>query len=820
MYLTLDEIIMHIRQASSSGQSVKVGIAISGGGVRGAYSAGAAEAILRKLFADPAAPIRPSVITATSVGAIVAAGVLADLMYSELPTGDLYASRQSWIWRKISDGNNGNAVVGGEREWFLDLLSNKKVPVIAKLFLALEQMNSAVTEVSSLAGKLKQGFDSVQAVVQAYPEGILKEKHDLLATIIHLSGKVNPEKITNQFREMNKEVLGVLKGRYEEIPGRLMGLGRKVIGDFARDVTSFQASFQQLCTDLEQLASAVGSVAPLVDGVRKAIELWPGIAAHVGGSLATLQSLGNAGNTLLQTLPELRALGENYFKFINILFDPDNSHQGIGDHLIGNKQLRSLVRDFLNQVIPEADKERPGKALIEGWQQQRKAGSTKTPPEFILTASDLTTYNQLNFALADISTLDVFNQRQILTADITKSSNTKPSNAYVLHPKSQGNDVLMDAIFTSSAYPVAFPPQRWEFAWKGTTNGQTIARQCVDGGICNNTPIDLASMTGATHIISLELNPLVTGALSTSGTEDYNMFTVLGPLLETSLASALRNNISALVSESRKQNRHIYRLAPLRRPIEGEFGDDGKPAEDPTPKLFDFGGRYSQKRGLPGHLLMSIYDWFMQGYLDAMGYPNTEAALTAHDPVVLDYYQAPGTRGYRRGSVMFGNKFWHAVTKALPEELPTVARGRGKGQFVSLRSKNFPSYYVAHQNWEVKITDDMGSDLMQSNASFAIVDGLADPSGVSFESINYPGYYLRHSNYVLRLDRAVDTALYRDDATFYQRTGLADPGMASFQSKNFPDRYIRHSYFKLRVDPDSGGPFKEDATFFIVDSLK
>jgi hypothetical protein len=62
MYLSLDDIVRHIRDAQASGQQVKVGIAISGGGVRDAYSAGAVEALLRKFFSDPNRPIRPDVL--------------------------------------------------------------------------------------------------------------------------------------------------------------------------------------------------------------------------------------------------------------------------------------------------------------------------------------------------------------------------------------------------------------------------------------------------------------------------------------------------------------------------------------------------------------------------------------------------------------------------------------------------------------------------------------------------------------------------------------------------------------------------------------
>jgi hypothetical protein len=166
-------------------------------------------------------------------------------------------SRQSWIWRKIGDGNKGNAVVGGEREWFLDLLSNKQAPVIDNIFSALEQVRGAVKEVEFLVGQLNRAFEGVKGAVQKYPESILKEKTDVLTTLINLVEKANPDKITSEFREVNKDVLDALKGRYEEIPARILRLGREVVRDFAKDVTAFQVTFEQLWRDLRELGHAV-----------------------------------------------------------------------------------------------------------------------------------------------------------------------------------------------------------------------------------------------------------------------------------------------------------------------------------------------------------------------------------------------------------------------------------------------------------------------------------------------------------------------------------------------------------------------------------
>lgn len=51
------------------------------------------------------------------------------------------------------------------------------------------------------------------------------------------------------------------------------------------------------------------------------------------------------------------------------------------------------------------------------------------------------------------------------------------------------------------------------------------------------------------------------------------------------------------------------------------------------------------------------------------------------------------------------------------------------------------------------------------DATFYRTAGLADTSWSSFRSYNYPTRYIRHSNYVLRID-PISTSTEKSDATF------------------------------------------------------
>ncbi len=137
---------------------------------------------------------------------------------------------------------------------------------------------------------------------------------------------------------------------------------------------------------------------------------------------------------------------------------------------------------------------------------------------------------------------------------------------------------------------------------------------------------------------------------------------------------------------------------------------------------------------------------------------------------------------------------------------------------IALQSFNFPDRFIRHANFLGELTT-VTTDLDRQDASFRLVDGLADFRLTAFASHNFGNHVLRHENFRLTLaDRtgAGDTPLLREDSTFIMAPGLADPTAVSFRSFNFPDRFLRHRDFHLFIEPIDGDLARQDSTFRIV----
>jgi hypothetical protein len=149
------------------------------------------------------------------------------------------------------------------------------------------------------------------------------------------------------------------------------------------------------------------------------------------------------------------------------------------------------------------------------------------------------------------------------------------------------------------------------------------------------------------------------------------------------------------------------------------------------------------------------------------------------------------------------------------ERYDSATRLNQVDSFVSLRSFNYPTRFVGHQEGLGELME-VQSALDKQAAEFRIVPGLADSTAISFESVSHPGHYLRHQDYRVKLHPFSDDSLFKADATFWVVTGLAEASGFSFKSYNYPDRYLRHSYFHMMVEAGSGSLFMQDATFDMV----
>jgi Alpha-L-arabinofuranosidase B (ABFB) domain/Glycosyl hydrolases family 2, sugar binding domain/Glycosyl hydrolases family 2 len=140
------------------------------------------------------------------------------------------------------------------------------------------------------------------------------------------------------------------------------------------------------------------------------------------------------------------------------------------------------------------------------------------------------------------------------------------------------------------------------------------------------------------------------------------------------------------------------------------------------------------------------------------------------------------------------------------------------GQLASLRvtSPNYTDRYLRHRDGAAR-TDVItagSSATDKQDASFWVRPGLSSPACYSFESRNFPGRYLRHRGYRI-YSEVPDIAA---DATFCTREGLSGGG-TSLEAANLPGRFLRHRNEEVWVDSDTGGSFRDDATWNVTAPL-
>jgi hypothetical protein len=134
--------------------------------------------------------------------------------------------------------------------------------------------------------------------------------------------------------------------------------------------------------------------------------------------------------------------------------------------------------------------------------------------------------------------------------------------------------------------------------------------------------------------------------------------------------------------------------------------------------------------------------------------------------------------------------------------------------YYSLESYNFAGYFARHRNYLGELTT-VSSTLDRDDATWLVVPGLAG-TGISLRSKNYPSFYLRHANWRLQISQSDGSTLFREDATFHVRPGNASTGSTwmSLESYNYPGHFIRHANYHLWLSADDGTSlFDADSTW-------
>jgi hypothetical protein len=191
-----------------------------------------------------------------------------------------------------------------------------------------------------------------------------------------------------------------------------------------------------------------------------------------------------------------------------------------------------------------------------------------------------------------------------------------------------GTSLIAGAALTTSAIPIAFPPRLWRF--ENEFLKKIYFHWFVDGGICDNRPIEHAIDAGADYIVSFELTPLRKAIkdIPIAGSRPSLVGMISASLIDTPIDSAFKRYIESYVANhppepNKSPLKKIWRISP-----EAAAGE-----EDETIGVYDFNGYWNK-----GDMKMGLFDWFMRGYMDGTKSLSDEPPI-ANDPV-LDAYQA------------------------------------------------------------------------------------------------------------------------------------------------------------------------------------
>jgi hypothetical protein len=207
--------------------------------------------------------------------------------------------------------------------------------------------------------------------------------------------------------------------------------------------------------------------------------------------------------------------------------------------------------------------------------------------------------------------------------------------------------------------------------------------------------------------------------------------------------------------------------------------------------------------GLEGPALVQLPDGRWRIYFDQYGAGRYYYADSSNLSTFGGKVELPGLSGTARHFTVLRENAGDTTA------VPTGNR--------SLQSVNATGRYVRHRDY-LAYVEPVSTATDRQDATFTVVAGLANSACVSFRSANFPTRYLRHYNFRVRLDVNAGDATFARDATFCGRAGLA--GGLSFESYSHPGRYLRHYNYELRVDlVTSGSAFAGDASFTVTAPL-
>jgi hypothetical protein len=272
------------------------------------------------------------------------------------------------------------------------------------------------------------------------------------------------------------------------------------------------------------------------------------------------------------------------------------------------------------------ERQQAGMQVVATWHEKKR------PPDFVLTATDLTAVAECLFTLSRPETFASLAEARWLVSEIGGRGRLAPPGA-AGRCASVADSQLLRCVVASTSIPGVFPSQRIRLG--PASGGAEAVHDFVDGGVLNNTPMNVAVDARATHVISIELDPLHADEpleAASRGSEP-NLVENVAETFTTLLALATTEDIYRTVTINKLVRAQAPGLSKadlrLRKPQEKRVVDIYRIA--PRKRLLgtlEFNGHYPEAFGSPNP---SLVEWLDAGAGDVrQGSPFWRATFEAY----------------------------------------------------------------------------------------------------------------------------------------------------------------------------------------------
>lgn len=638
----------------------RLAVVFMGGGARGPYEGGVVEALVQEFHA---LNIEPDVVCGASVGAINSLCMFVDAMFprSTPDPNTHFLARQSDVWRSLGAGADGAQRVV-DKPWLVEFVTKKRpIPGLGDLEDAISKLSAAWTQTKTDVAALGPAGQALADALTTVDTGQILS--DVQSAASSISGDMSSIQndwngITNAWASVDlTEILTNPDDFVNEIEALASAIGT-MTSDLPGLVLDLVTSAARIAGDdvqalFDYIAGVVGAVERLLNllgqivldsgdlvGDLALVELWLGVLLAVG-----LWILTNLEWLFIVTTT---AAGATVM---------------LADHVLANTRIIGLMSQFVQGSMMAAGAQHS--RIVDEWKARHNAG--KKVPAFYISTTNLTADRLMIFALDDPAHLSALANDGTWVVDLAGQA-PLDLNLFHVRPDSE-QDPLVRACMTSSSVPFAFPPITWHLRHMSDATvpvEEDVSHVFVDGGVVDNTPIDLAVFADATHVISVELTPLLDYTdVPTTDTAMDNLVGVGERSFFTAMDGSLLRSISDVVFVNAQlppsKQMHIYRLAPLLS--KDATATDGTSIQI-TPGLLNFDGVFNDNH----RLTMNLFDWFIQGYIDAKGFTGQQqASASTSDPILASYFNAPASAEFLTDTPQFsGNRLWETQHSPLP----------------------------------------------------------------------------------------------------------------------------------------------------------